>query len=376
MPRNNRFSNALRKSALFALLLWAAAGCTSATDEPAARHFIAHRGATMRCTLAGENSREAVRLAARAGFDCIETDVRSTSDSVLVAVHDATLARTFTRNEGSPVEPDIAVADLSYARLHDDFVLRATHPERRTRVLTLEEFCTECRDCGLRTFIEIKRPTPEWVCEATIAVADRVFGRGNYVVTSNNEANDRIRLDMGIDDIPLMGILYQSTYEHIASLGGTVMAVSATRYGAEEYAEWVARAKADGFETESHADDFERFDRITRAGVDYVSTDLLAPDYRGQGRTVCLCEGCDTARIAQRCAAAGKVEFGAAYLDLTWCGTATVTLAGEKFVLPVNSELRRACHQRMIFDAVPEFSLDDPSDDFRIEALILRIVRF
>ncbi len=366
----------MTRKILSALLLWAAAGCASATDEPAARHFIAHRGATMRCTLAGENSREAVRLAARAGFDCIETDVRYTSDSVLVAVHDATLARTFTRNDGSPVEPDIAVADLSYARLHDDFVLRAARPERRTRVLTLEEFCTECRDCGLRTFIEIKRPTPEWVYEATIAVADRVFGRGNYVVTSNNEANDRIRFDMGIDDIPLMGILYQTTYEHIASLGGTVMAVSATRYGAEEYAEWVARAKADGFETESHADRFEHFDRAARAGVDYVSTDLLAPDYRGQGSTIYASEGCDTAQIAAGCAAAGKLEFGAAYLDLTWCGTAAVTLAGETFVLPASSGPRRACHQRMIFDAVPEFSIDDPSDDFRIEALALRIVRF
>ena len=87
----------MSKNRLLTLLLlpWIAAGCTG-TEEDAVRHFIAHRGATMRCTLAGENSREAVRLAARAGFDCIETDVRWTSDSVLVAVHDATLARTFT----------------------------------------------------------------------------------------------------------------------------------------------------------------------------------------------------------------------------------------------------------------------------------------
>lgn len=365
-----------RHTLLATLLLCAAAGCTSADDAPAARRFIAHRGATMRCTLAGENSREAIRLASRAGFECIETDVRYTSDSVLVAVHDATLARTFTRNDGSPVEPDIAVSDLSYARLHDDFVLRATRPEYRTRVLTLEEFCTECRDCGLRLFIEPKRPMHEWVYEETIEIADRILGRGNYVVTSNNEANDHIRFEMGIDDIPLMGILYQTTYEHIASLGGTVMAISATRYGAEEYAAWVARAKADGFETESHADRFKHFDRVTRAGVDYVSTDLLAPDYRGQGRTICLCEGCDAAQTAARCAAAGRVEFGAAYLDLTWCGTATVTLAGKKFVLPASSEPRRTRYQPMIFDAVPDFSIDDPSDDFRIEALALRIVGF
>ena len=133
--------------------------------------------------------------------------MRWTSDSVLVAVHDATLARTFTYNDGRPVPKETAVSDVSYAELRDSFLLKAARPEYRTRVLTLEEFCTECRNCGLRTFIEPKKVTPEWVYPQLITIADRVFGRGNYVVTSNNDANDRIRLEMGIRDIPLMGIL-------------------------------------------------------------------------------------------------------------------------------------------------------------------------
>lgn len=353
-----------------------AGGCSSDREPHPARHFIAHRGATMRCTLAGENSREAILLAAAAGFDCIETDVRCTADSVLVAVHDATLARTFTRSDGSPVAPDIAVADLTYAQLRDGFRLKAARPEYRTRVLTLEDFCRTCRDCGLRTFIEPKDPFPEWAYPKLLAVADSVFGRGAYVVTSNNRANDHIRFELGLAEIPLMGILYQSTYEHIASLGNTVMAVSATRFDAEEYSALVSRARADGFETESHADDFAHFDRIDRAGVDYISTDLLAPDYRGQGTTRCLAKGRDTTRLAAACARAGRIGFGALYLDFTWRGSATLTLADRTFALPEADTPRRARFQPLLFDTEPRFAVDAPSDGFRIDVHALRVVEF
>ncbi|GHV02868.1 hypothetical protein FACS1894159_11830 [Bacteroidia bacterium] len=361
---------------ILALLPWIVAGYTG-TEKGSGRHFIAHRGATMRCTLSGENSREAIRFAARAGFDCIETDVRYTCDSVLVAVHDANLARTFTYNDGRPVPGEIAVSDVSHAQLRDNFVLKATRPEYRTRALTLEEFCTECHRCGLRIFIEPKKVTPDWVCREMIAIADRVFGRGGYVITSNNDANDHIRFEMGITDIPLMGILYQSSYEHISSLGGVVMAISTTRFEKEDYFANVLRAKADGLETESHADDFEHFDMVNSAGIDYVSTDLLAPDYRGQGETLYLSKGGDAAKIASESAAAAKkIEFGAIYLDMKWYGSATVTLSSQTFVLPEAKSLRHARHQLMVFDAVPAFEITAPSEDFRIKDISLRIVRF
>lgn len=181
---------------------------------------------------------------------------------------------------------------------------------------------------------------------------------------------------MGIRDIPLMGILYQSTYEHIASLGGTVMAISATRFGEEEYFAHVSRAKADGLETESHADDFEHFDRINNADIDYVSTDLLAPDYTGQGETIYQSRGRDMAKIASESAASGKVEFGAVYLDLEWSGSATVTLASQTFALPEVASPRHARHQLLVFDAVPAFEITSPSENFRIKRISLRIIRF
>lgn len=75
-------------------------------------------------------------------------------------------------------------------------------------------------------------------------------------------------------------------------------------------------------------------------------------------------------------AAAGKMEFGAVYLDLEWCGSATVTLAGQTFALPETQTPRRARHQLLVFDAVPAFGIASPSEDFRIGRISLRIVRF
>ena len=58
-----------------------------ATSGGARRRFIAHRGVHLASTIAGENSLEAVRLARRAGFACIETDTRLSADGELVVMH-------------------------------------------------------------------------------------------------------------------------------------------------------------------------------------------------------------------------------------------------------------------------------------------------
>lgn len=67
---------------------------------------FAHRGGAAE---APENTRTAFRRAVRLGCTHIETDVRLTSDGVVVIVHDASLERTHGRPE--------RVEDLSYERL-------------------------------------------------------------------------------------------------------------------------------------------------------------------------------------------------------------------------------------------------------------------
>ena len=273
---------------LFAALAWSATAlCQTPADSaarPRKRVFIAHRGVNMRSTVAGENSLEAIRLAKAAGFGAIETDVRLSADGALVVMHDSTLNRTCLHADGTPLSEPVAVAGKTLRELRSDYILKAADPARRTRIPTLEEYLAECARNGLYTFIEPKLydPTGRHYRDI-VAAADAALGRDRYVVTSNNRANDVIRRT-GIDDVRLMGILYQTTFERIEALGDVIVAVSATRFDEANYSRQVARAKAAGLMCESHADKFVHFDRINRHDIDFVSTDFLAPDYRGQGR--------------------------------------------------------------------------------------------
>ena len=115
---------------------------------------------------------------------------------------------------------------------------------------------------------------------------------------------------------------------------------------------------------------------MNAAGVDYVSTDLLAPDYRGQGTTRYRAEGVDFAKIASECERVGYVAFGGIYLELEWTGRATMTLGRRTFVLPQTDTVRRARYQPMLFDEVPCCTVTDASEDFRTGRIALRVVEF
>lgn len=367
----------MRRILTFILPILLSAGC--AEDMPEDRIFIAHRGVNMRYAAAGENSLEAVRLASRAGFKAIETDVRLTADSVLVAMHDHTLRRTCLNPDGSRVDKSFKVEDFTMEQLKRDFVLRSSKEEMRTRIPTLEEFLTVCKEEDMLVFIEPKlNDTTGRHYLDIMACADTIFGRGNYIVTSNNFANGVIRDSLGIKDVPLMGILYQTTYEDIASKQDVIMAVSTSRFDPETYAANVARSKADGLETESHADNFERFDMINNADIDYVSTDFLAPDWHGQGEVVLTVKGSGTDKAveaSEACAALPAVPFGAIYLEMEFRGMAKVKLADQEFAVSSDG-LRSIRHQVMLSDMLPQFSIDGQSDDFVVEDILVRVLEF
>lgn len=353
------------------------AGCVENTPDE--RIFIAHRGVNMRYEAAGENSLEAVRLAKKAGFKAIETDVRLTSDSVLVCMHDHTLRRTCLNPDGSRVDKSLKVADFTMEQLKRDFVLRSPKEEMRTQIPTLEEYLKVCREENLLVFIEPKLndSTGRHYLDI-IACADTVFGRGNYIVTSNNFANGVIRDTLGITDVPLMGILYQTTYEDIAGKPDVIMAISTSRFEPEAYAANVSRAKSDGFQTESHADSFERFDMINNADIDYVSTDFLAPDWQGQGKILLTEKGSGydkAAKASEECAALPAVGFGAIYLEMDFRGTARTVLADQEFTLS-SEGIRTIRHQVLLSDMLPVFSVTGMSEDFAIERFMVRVVEF
>jgi glycerophosphoryl diester phosphodiesterase len=366
------------------------AGPAAAGQDSRGRQFIAHRGVHLRSTIAGENSLEAIDHARRAGFATIETDVRLTLDGQLVVMHDETLNRTCLRRDGSAIAEPVAVASLTLAELKAGYVLKADAPERRTTIPALREYLVACRQAGLLPFIEPKLYDETGRhYQDIMRVADDVLGRPNYIITSNNKANRVIR-DLGIRDVRVMGILYQTTFEEIAGLGNVIMAISTSRFSSEEFARHAARAIAAGLPIESHADDYGRFAVIDAHPVDYVSTDMLAPDLKPGAR-----------RLAQRrqwsdFRFAGQVEderlslqprgtvrlqrelpraaFGGIYLEMEIKGDCTVRLATQEFALS-NREYQRCRYQLLVYNTAPglEITATGPCE---IRSIAVTLVEF
>ena len=109
-----RFSGIFLSITLLSLVISACA-----SDETATRKWISHRGVDLNHTIAGENSLEAVAYARMVGFDCIETDVRTTSDGILVCMHDETINRTCLNKDGSEIQEKTRVCDLTFDELYD-----------------------------------------------------------------------------------------------------------------------------------------------------------------------------------------------------------------------------------------------------------------
>ena len=110
--------------------------------------LIAHRGYT---ASAPENTLAAFEAAARAGYDCIETDVRFTSDGKAVLLHRPVVDDT------SNGTGEIANMTLEQARALD-FGAGRGEEYAGTRIPTLEEGLAFCRGLGLDVYLELKVP--------------------------------------------------------------------------------------------------------------------------------------------------------------------------------------------------------------------------
>ncbi|OQP07086.1 glycerophosphodiester phosphodiesterase [Geobacillus sp. 46C-IIa] len=109
----------MRRIWLYAgFLLWLPLGlASSAAPQPSVARepiIIAHRGASGH---APEHTLASYRLAGRMHADYIEVDVRMTKDGKLIAMHDATLARTTNAETVYPHRSPWHVGDFSLAEL-------------------------------------------------------------------------------------------------------------------------------------------------------------------------------------------------------------------------------------------------------------------
>lgn len=104
--------------------------------------LIAHRGGVVD-SLREENSQEALQEAINRGYYMVETDVRLTSDSVLVTHHDANLKRTFGI--------DTLLSDMTWKELS---TLRNKHGYR----ILLFEDVLKMAEGQLQIMIDLKIP--------------------------------------------------------------------------------------------------------------------------------------------------------------------------------------------------------------------------
>lgn len=107
---------------------------------------VNHRGYN---SIAPENTIPAFKLSKENGFDIIETDVRLTSDNVLVLLHDATIDRT-SNGEG-------AIASMTYEQaLQYDFGSWKSETYAGTKIPTLEELIALARKINLHCYLELE----------------------------------------------------------------------------------------------------------------------------------------------------------------------------------------------------------------------------
>ena len=108
-----------------------------------------------------EHSLDGYKLALEKGFDEILCDLRSTSDSYPICLHDATINRT-ARNTNGTTLPTINILDITYEQANSyDYGLYKNDKYKGTKLLTLERAVKFAKMNGVTLHIETKCGTSE-----------------------------------------------------------------------------------------------------------------------------------------------------------------------------------------------------------------------
>ncbi|QNU25156.1 glycerophosphodiester phosphodiesterase family protein [Geobacillus zalihae] len=138
-------------------IVLAAAAAWQPSSQPKTA-VIAHRGAS---GYAPEHTLSSYRLAARMQADYIEVDVRAAKDGKLVALHDATLARTTNAETVYPHRSPWRVSDFSFRELKELDAGSWFHPRfAGERIPTLDEVIQMLKAERVEAplYIETKQP--------------------------------------------------------------------------------------------------------------------------------------------------------------------------------------------------------------------------
>lgn len=112
----------------------------------------AHRGVSTECP---ENTMSAFRCAACQGYDVIELDPKYTRDGKIVILHDMTINRTARKSDGSLIERDIKISELSYDEvLSYDYGIAFSPRFRGEKIPLLSEVLEFAKENNIRVKID------------------------------------------------------------------------------------------------------------------------------------------------------------------------------------------------------------------------------
>lgn len=134
---------------------------------------INHRGFSYE---APENTLPAFRLSKLKGFHYVETDIRFSSDSIPVLIHDVTINRT---SDGSGT-----VDKMSFDELRNfDFGGWKDARYNGTKIPSLQEFLELCRDIDLYPYLELKVGSKEEI-QLVVSMVEEIGLKGKVIYIS------------------------------------------------------------------------------------------------------------------------------------------------------------------------------------------------
>ena len=232
--------------------------------------MFAHRGCWSK--IVPENSIPAVGRAAQHGYMGIELDVRLTSDGKMVIMHDKWLNRT-CRNAAdySKLTEKVAVKDITFKELRENYVLASSNPEYRMQVPTLEEILKECKKHNVVPMLHSKYVE-------SYRLAQKIMGNNWICFTNNIEGMKECRK---FSKCLILYAIKESNADHafelLPQLGGKVGVSSMNREALTR--ERIDKFRALGYEVQASIYRSPREAYAVRDGVTMIlSDDNLMPD--------------------------------------------------------------------------------------------------
>ena len=161
---------------------------------------------------APENTLAAFEKSIEHEFDTIETDVRFTSDGVAVLLHDRSINRTGRYADGSIIEEEINIDELTFEQAQQyDYGIYKGNEFAGTKLNTFSELLDFCKNKGIKAYVEVKNNSPvsdEQIAQLVKSVEDMGLednitwiSYGQDILEKISEYDPDARLGLVVDEI-------------------------------------------------------------------------------------------------------------------------------------------------------------------------------